>query len=93
MDLSAAPALRWQNPAKSLQSRLPAITSQGALDILLRRSNEARGPESQRDMQHVDPHQSGSAILAPLRNGVFRSIWTASQISSLGWLVQTVAIS
>ncbi len=36
-------------------------------------------------MQHVDPHQSGSAILAPLRNGVFRSIWTASQISSLGW--------
>ncbi|RVG16912.1 MFS transporter, partial [Sinorhizobium meliloti] len=44
-------------------------------------------------MQHVDPHQFGSAILAPLRNGVFRSIWTASQISSLGWLVQTVAIS
>ncbi|RVP14372.1 hypothetical protein CN085_14790 [Sinorhizobium meliloti] len=24
--------------------------------------------------------------------GFFRSIWTASQISSLGWLVQTVAI-
>ncbi|WP_457813746.1 MFS transporter (plasmid) [Sinorhizobium meliloti] len=44
-------------------------------------------------MQHVDPHQSSSAILAPLRTGVFRSIWTASQISSLGWFVQTVAIS
>ncbi|MDW9924824.1 MFS transporter [Sinorhizobium meliloti] len=44
-------------------------------------------------MQHADPHQSSSATLAPLRNGVFCSIWTASQISSLGWLVQTVAIS
>ncbi|WP_042778361.1 MFS transporter [Sinorhizobium fredii] len=44
-------------------------------------------------MQHVDPHRSDSTTLAPLRNEVFRSIWTASQISSLGWLVQTVAIS
>ncbi|MCA1495034.1 MFS transporter [Ensifer sp. NBAIM29] len=34
-----------------------------------------------------------SATLAPLRNQVFRSIWTATQISSLGWLVQTIAIS
>lgn len=31
--------------------------------------------------------------LAPLRNQVFRSIWISTQISSLGWLVQTVAIS
>ncbi|ATU95364.1 MFS transporter [Phyllobacterium zundukense] len=44
-------------------------------------------------MQHVESHRSGSTTLAPLRNEVFRSIWTASQISSLGWLVQTVAIS
>ncbi|RWD45519.1 MAG: hypothetical protein EOS25_11165 [Mesorhizobium sp.] len=31
--------------------------------------------------------------LAPLRNPAFRSIWTATQVSSLGWFVQTVAIS
>jgi MFS family permease len=30
---------------------------------------------------------------APLRNRAFRSIWLASQVSSLGWLMQTVAIS
>ncbi|MER8785487.1 MFS transporter, partial [Mesorhizobium sp. M1006] len=44
-------------------------------------------------MQHEDPHLSAPTTLAPLRNPVFRSIWTATQISSLGWLVQTVAIS
>ncbi|WP_353642795.1 MFS transporter [Mesorhizobium sp. WSM2239] len=44
-------------------------------------------------MQHEDPHPSGPTTLAPLRNPAFRSIWTATQISSLGWLVQTVAIS
>ena len=38
-------------------------------------------------------HLPVSTTLAPLRNEVFRSIWTATQISSLGWLVQTVAIS
>lgn len=44
-------------------------------------------------MHREDPHPSSSTTLTPLRNGVFRSIWTATQISSLGWLVQTVAIS
>ncbi|AMY03409.1 MFS transporter [Mesorhizobium ciceri] len=38
-------------------------------------------------------HLPSSTTLAPFRNPVFRSIWTATQISSLGWLVQTVAIS
>lgn len=31
--------------------------------------------------------------LAPLKNPVFRSIWLASQVSSFGWLMQTVAVS
>ncbi|WP_123147813.1 MFS transporter [Mesorhizobium delmotii] len=44
-------------------------------------------------MQHEHPHPSAPTTLAPLRNPAFRSIWTATQISSLGWLVQTVAIS
>lgn len=30
---------------------------------------------------------------APLRNQTFRSIWLATQVSSLGWLMQIVAIS
>ncbi|RWN50604.1 MFS transporter [Mesorhizobium sp.] len=34
-----------------------------------------------------------AATLLPLQNPVFRSIWTATQISSLGWLVQSVGIS
>ncbi|RWH92989.1 MAG: MFS transporter [Mesorhizobium sp.] len=44
-------------------------------------------------MQHEDSHPAVPTTLAPLRNPAFRSIWTATQISSLGWLVQTVAIS
>ncbi|TIX86410.1 MAG: MFS transporter [Mesorhizobium sp.] len=44
-------------------------------------------------MQHEDPRPAVPTTLAPLRNPAFRSIWTATQISSLGWLVQTVAIS
>ncbi|NGO54517.1 MFS transporter [Allomesorhizobium camelthorni] len=44
-------------------------------------------------MLREDPHPSAPTTLAPLRNQVFRSIWTVTQISSLGWLVQTVAIS
>ncbi|TIX06888.1 MAG: MFS transporter [Mesorhizobium sp.] len=36
---------------------------------------------------------SPPAALAPLRNRTFRSIWLATQVSSLGWLMQTVAIS
>lgn len=31
--------------------------------------------------------------LAPLKNRTFRSIWLATQVSSLGWLMQIVAIS
>ncbi|WP_353642545.1 MFS transporter [Mesorhizobium sp. WSM2239] len=34
-----------------------------------------------------------SATFAPLSNQTFRSIWLATQVSSLGWLIQTVAIS
>jgi len=34
-----------------------------------------------------------STILIPLRNGFFRTTWIASQIASLGWLVQTVTVS
>lgn len=44
-------------------------------------------------MQHDDPHSGVSTTLAPLRNPAFRAIWTATQISSLGWLIQTTAIS
>ncbi|TCN17979.1 MFS transporter [Sinorhizobium americanum] len=43
-------------------------------------------------MQREDPH-SAVSTLAPLRNRAFRAIWTATQISSLGWLIQTTAIS
>lgn len=31
--------------------------------------------------------------LAPLRNSTFRSLWLSTQISGLGWLIQSVAIS
>lgn len=44
-------------------------------------------------MQRDDPHSTFSTALAPLRNPPFRSIWTATQVSNLGWLVQTTAIS
>ncbi|WP_331375466.1 MFS transporter [Sinorhizobium chiapasense] len=44
-------------------------------------------------MQREDPHSAVSTTLAPLGNRAFRAIWTATQISSLGWLIQTTAIS
>ncbi|AJD43952.1 major facilitator superfamily protein (plasmid) [Rhizobium gallicum bv. gallicum R602sp] len=44
-------------------------------------------------MQREDSHSAVSATLTPLRNRAFRAIWTATQISSLGWLIQTTAIS
>ncbi|WP_192359093.1 MFS transporter [Mesorhizobium mediterraneum] len=44
-------------------------------------------------MKREDPRPSVPSTLAPLRNPAFRSIWISTQISSLGWLVQTVAIS
>jgi len=44
-------------------------------------------------MQREDSHSAFSATLAPLRNHAFRSIWMATQVSSLGSLVQTTAIS
>ncbi|WP_425352327.1 MFS transporter [Mesorhizobium sophorae] len=34
-----------------------------------------------------------SATFAPLESPTFRPIWLAKQVSSLGWLMQTVAIS
>lgn len=34
-----------------------------------------------------------TSLLAPLENRTFRSIFLASQLSSLGWLMQTVALS
>ncbi|WOS66927.1 MULTISPECIES: MFS transporter [Sinorhizobium] len=43
-------------------------------------------------MQRQD-HRPVSNALAPLGNKVFRSIWSATQISSLGWHVQTTAVS
>ncbi|MCW0002277.1 MFS transporter [Pararhizobium sp. YC-54] len=42
-------------------------------------------------MEHKDPARTSA--LAPLGNPAFRAIWSATQISSLGWLVQTTAIS
>ncbi|OHV75257.1 MFS transporter [Ensifer sp. LCM 4579] len=44
-------------------------------------------------MQPEDSHLTFPTALAPLQNRVFRPIWTATQISSLGWIVQTTAIS
>ncbi|UWU19575.1 MFS transporter (plasmid) [Rhizobium sullae] len=44
-------------------------------------------------MQREDSYSSVSTTLAPLQNRAFRAIWSATQISSLGWLVQTTAIS
>ncbi|KUM26650.1 MFS transporter [Mesorhizobium loti] len=34
-----------------------------------------------------------SATVAPLANRTFRAVWLAAQVSSFGWLVQTVAVS
>ncbi|KWV55302.1 MFS transporter [Rhizobium altiplani] len=36
---------------------------------------------------------ASTGLLAPLKNSTFRSIFLASQLSSLGWRVQTVALS
>ncbi|PDT33068.1 MULTISPECIES: MFS transporter [Sinorhizobium] len=36
---------------------------------------------------------ASTGLLAPLKNRTFRSIFLASQLSSLGWLMQTVALS
>ncbi|MFC3320824.1 MFS transporter [Mesorhizobium newzealandense] len=43
-------------------------------------------------MRREDSPPFAATTLMPLQNPVFRSIWTATQISSLGWLVQSVAI-
>jgi MFS family permease len=40
-----------------------------------------------------DDDSASPTTWAPFRNPTFRSIWLATQISSLGWLMQTVAIS
>ncbi|RWD74531.1 MFS transporter [Mesorhizobium sp.] len=44
-------------------------------------------------MRREDSPPFVATTLIPLQNPVFRSIWTATQISSLGWLVQSVGIS
>ncbi|RUU90420.1 MFS transporter [Mesorhizobium sp. M7A.F.Ca.MR.176.00.0.0] len=36
---------------------------------------------------------ASTGLLAPLKNPIFRSVFLASQLSSLGWLMQTVALS
>ncbi|MER9560334.1 MFS transporter [Mesorhizobium sp. M0323] len=41
----------------------------------------------------ADATPASSATFAPLENATFRSIWLATQVSSFGWLIQTVAIS
>ncbi|RRH92161.1 MFS transporter [Mesorhizobium tamadayense] len=41
----------------------------------------------------ADAASVSSATFAPLENPTFRAIWTAAQVSSLGWLMQTVAVS
>ncbi|WP_245269053.1 MFS transporter [Mesorhizobium sp. WSM2561] len=44
-------------------------------------------------MAGAEADPNSPATFAPLTNPTFRSIWLASQVSSLGWLMQTVAIS
>ncbi|RWL06442.1 MFS transporter [Mesorhizobium sp.] len=44
-------------------------------------------------MEGADEGPGSPATLAPLSNPTFRSIWLASQVASLGWLMQTVTIS
>ncbi|MER8396369.1 MFS transporter [Mesorhizobium sp. M1340] len=41
----------------------------------------------------VDEASVSSATFAPLENPTFQAIWLTAQLSSLGWLIQTVAIS
>ncbi|ESW94497.1 hypothetical protein X769_32635 [Mesorhizobium sp. LSJC268A00] len=44
-------------------------------------------------MSSVAGGDADPAALAPLNNRTFRSIWLATQVSSLAWLMQTVAVS
>ncbi|MGX5806170.1 MFS transporter [Bradyrhizobium sp. Arg314] len=41
----------------------------------------------------ADAASVSSATFVPLENPTFRAIWLAAQVSSLGWLFQTVAVS
>ncbi|CDX21088.1 putative TRANSMEMBRANE EFFLUX PROTEIN [Mesorhizobium sp. ORS 3324] len=41
----------------------------------------------------ADAASVSSATFAPLENPTFRAIWLAAQLSGLGWLFQTVAVS
>lgn len=41
----------------------------------------------------ADGEMVSPATFAPLTNRTFRSIWLATQVSSLGWLMQAVATS
>ncbi len=42
---------------------------------------------------NTQPAEPPPGALAPLRNPVFRAIWFSTQVSALGWLIQTVAIA
>ncbi|RWK79822.1 MAG: MFS transporter [Mesorhizobium sp.] len=46
-----------------------------------------------RRVAEADKDPISPSIFGPLRNRTFRPIWLATQVSSLGWLMQTVAIS
>lgn len=39
-----------------------------------------------------DPDAASASTFSPLKNPTFRSIWLATQVSSLGWMMHTVAI-
>ncbi|PBB52140.1 MULTISPECIES: MFS transporter [Mesorhizobium] len=41
---------------------------------------------------HVDADAATPTTFSPLRNQTFRSIWLSTQVSSLGWMMHTVAI-
>lgn len=72
---------------------------------LLGDGNSRSGDARQQDQQTVKGSEKMSkpscadadgvspTTFAPLKNLTFRSIWLATQVSSLGWLMQTVAIS
>lgn len=85
--------LRPHSPeAKEFLSILPAATVQSRL--------HARWPVPQSKGSQEMSRVAGSiedlaapTTFAPVMQLTFRAIWLATQVSSLGWLMQTVAIS
>lgn len=53
----------------------------------------SRPVKAQSNMQTDEISSNAPGTLDPLQNVAFRSIWGATQIGNLGYLVQTVAIS